>query len=431
VLHDRLERARVSHVRFESVPLRRWTADSWGLDIVHGPSAGKVKTAAYIPYSGRLPTHGATGPLVYVAASDTVKPGSLAGKVALFDVGIPALTVGEFSLLATQIYDPRKQINPADPYQRAWAGDFTTRLLQLEVGSPVAVIGILPLDDADAVGAYYPYDGQIRSTPGVYVARRAGVKLKTLAGTGTPVRVTLRTSVAEVKTRNLLGVIPGRTGNREFVVLHSHTDGPNGVEDDGPDAIVAMAQYLARIPRQDIPRTIMILLTSGHFAGGVGARGFVTRHKYDLVPRIAAAITVEHLGAKEWAPQPDGSIRPTGKQEIGAFFMPTNAALAAASYRQLVAGAAAPALVARPLNPKPTSIHQPAWPGEGQYLWNNAGIATTNYITGPTYLLNAGVNTVDRTDFERVRTEAIAFTEMALALGRVPKGSLRVPAPGD
>jgi hypothetical protein len=83
------------------------------------------------------------------------------------------------------------------------------------------------------------------------------------------------------------------------------------------------------------------------------------------------------------------------------------------------------------LNPRPTSIHQPAWPGEGQYLWNNAGIATTNYITGPTYLLNAGVNTVDRTDFERVRTEAIAFTEMALALGRVPKTSLRVPAPGD
>jgi hypothetical protein len=436
VLHDRLARAGVSGLRFESVPLRRWTAERWGLDVVSGPSTGKVRTAAYIPYSGVLTTGRAAGPLAYVAASDTVAPGSLRGKVALFDVAIPQFTVGLFEGLGTKllpnpVYNPNGQVKPSDPYLRSWAGDFTTRLVQLQAGNPEAVIGILPLDDVDADGAYYPYDGQIRSVPGVYVARREGARLKALAGTGTSVRLTLNTSVADVKTRNLLGFIPGRTGSREFVVLHSHTDGPNGTEDNGPDAIVAIAQYLARLPRHAIPRTIMILLTTGHFAGGVGALGFTARHKHDLVPRIAAAITVEHLGADEWAPQPDGSIEPTGLPELAAFFMPVNAALNEASYGELVRADAGVGLVCDPLNPHPPSPHVAAWPGEGQYLYNDAGIATTNYITGPTYLLNWGVDTTRRTNFDRLRRHAIAFTEMALGLGRVPRDQLAVPAPGD
>ena len=44
----------------------------------------------------------------------------------------------------------------------------------------------------------------------------------------------------------------------------------------------------------------MILLTTGHFAGGNGARAFIKRHKGDLVKRTNAALTIEHLGLREW-----------------------------------------------------------------------------------------------------------------------------------
>ena len=50
---------------------------------------------------------------------------------------------------------------------------------------------------------------------------------------------------------------------------------------------------------------------------------------------------------------------------------------------------------------------------------------TSNYITGPTYLLNRGIRTTDMVNFKRVRAEAIAFTEMILRLGRTPRGKLR------
>ena len=52
-------------------------------------------------------------------------------------------------------------------------------------------------------------------------------------------------------------------------------------------------------------------------------------------------------------------------------------------------------------------------------------LPTANYITGPTYLLNWGIPTLDKLDVALMRREAIAFTEMLLALSRVPKARLR------
>ena len=83
------------------------------------------------------------------------------------------------------------------------------------------------------------------------------------------------------------------------MTLHCHTDGSNAIEDNGPGAIVAISQYLARLPRTALPHTIMILLTTGHFAGGNGSRAFRKRHADDLVERTNAAVTIEHLGLND------------------------------------------------------------------------------------------------------------------------------------
>ncbi|PLY45839.1 hypothetical protein CSZ94_04415 [Janthinobacterium sp. ROICE36] len=91
------------------------------------------------------------------------------------------------------------------------------------------------------------------------------------------------------------------------MVLHSHTDGPNALADNGPNAIVDMAQYLARLPRDSLPRSIMLLLSSGHLAGDVGIEQFIDHHNDDgLTQRIRAMLTIEHLGALEWLPDSNG-----------------------------------------------------------------------------------------------------------------------------
>ena len=56
----------------------RWSAESFGLELLGGPSAGPVKVAAYFPRSLQTPPGGVTGPLVYggVAPAPSVNGGT-------------------------------------------------------------------------------------------------------------------------------------------------------------------------------------------------------------------------------------------------------------------------------------------------------------------------------------------------------------------
>ena len=94
-------------------------------------------------------------------------------------------------------------------------------------------------------------------------------------------------TVRQVQTRNLVGILPGKSD--ELMVLASYTDGTNGLENNGPNCIVDMAQYLARLPQDSLPRSVMLLLTGGRLAGGAGIAQFMDRHKDDgLTQRMAA-----------------------------------------------------------------------------------------------------------------------------------------------
>lgn len=161
------------------------------------------------------------------------------------------------------------------------------------------------------------------------------------------------------------------------MILQSHHDGTNGVEDNGPEAIVAMAQYLARLPRCALPRTVLILLSTGHFADGdLGTKAFVTKHHDDLIARAAAAVTIEHLGAMEWLP---GPARVTDDR------------------------------VMRPWVPVPGREEALAWPGEGEAFWSLGSLPAGNFITGPSYLLKGGMRVADMIDIAALRRQAIAF----------------------
>src|SRR5262249_47740879 len=161
-------------------------------------------------------------------------------------------------------------------------------LVRAEAAACVCVLD-LPADAAH--GAYYPYDGVIRPVPGVFVDAATGARLFRAAAAGASARVELRSQTREVKTRNLLGLVPGASD--ELLLLHCPPDGPNATEDNGPNAIVAISQYLPRLPRRSLPRSVMVLLTTGHFAGGAGVKAFVERHRNGTLRRTAAAVTLE------------------------------------------------------------------------------------------------------------------------------------------
>jgi hypothetical protein len=421
VLHGRLKQAKVQDVHFEALPHRRWLADSWSLEV----NGHRVQTASYIPYSGGTQPRGVTGPLVEVDLSSPLQAGSLRGRIALFSLPLQPLTFSTFDALAYKTYDPAGIDAPQAMYARAWLS-ITTLIGMLEAlvrAEAAACVCVLDLPADAAHGAYYPYDGKIRPVPGVFVDRVTGASLRNAAAAGARARLVLRSQSKLVQTRNVVGLIPG--ASPELVLLHSHTDGPNAIEDNGPNAIVAISQYLARLPRSSLPRSVMVLLTTGHFAGGAGVIAFVKRHRHTTLRRTAAALTLEHLGAREWNPQPDGRSRLTGHLEPGTLFTPESSALVKASYAALVRAGDDPSSVLRPYVATPGSPDGNGWPAEGTQLWTMGHLPTANYITGPTYLLNWGIPTVDKLDLARMRAEAMSFTEMLLALAHDPVARLR------
>lgn len=429
-LHTRLACAGVTQLSYEQVPLTRWSVDSWSLAVASGASAGPVQTAAYVPYSGSTPAAGVTAPLVYLDSKTTPTAANAGGKIVLFDVPQAPTTVGVFQFLSLASYDPDHSLSPTQVYNRPYLAMPTTLLDQLSAAGVAGAIGILPVPYATAHGAYYPYDRILRQAPSVFVDQDVGVTLKQLAAAGTtPMTLTLPATVSQVMTRNLIGIIPGSSD--ELTVINSHTDGTNGLEDNGPNAIVGMAEYLTRLPKAALPRTIMVLLSSGHFAGGVGVENFLSTHQSDgLLGRIASVVTVEHMGAQEYAPDSNGLLVATGNPELGAFFTPKIQPLVDASYNALKNADAKPGLVVQPTNPGGDgSADNPVWPGEGQYFYGIGGLPTANYITGPYYLLNWGVSTADKIDFTRMRNEMVAFTQMQLDLSRVSKTDLATISP--
>jgi hypothetical protein len=437
-LARRLRAAGVKDVRFEALPMRRWTAEHWSLDIVDGAQPGSlsgsqpgaVPVAAYVPYSGDTPATGVTAPLITLP-KDKAQDGTLAGKIVVFDLPKIPLTMGYFMKQALFSYDPQNTLTAQTPYERPHNGiglvdGFRKRV---EAAGAAGAIVVLDASPADARGAYYPYDAVFHQVPMLFVDREAGARLKALAGGGANVRLVLTAAAKDVETRNVIGIIPGASD--ELTVINSHTDGTNGVEDNGPNAIIAIAQYLARLPKQSLPRSIMVLLTSGHFAGGNGAVDFLRRHRNDgSLGRVASVVTIEHLGAQEWLVNAQdrsnpGQLAPTGQPEMAAIFTPKVAALVDASSAMLRRADATRSFVLPPQNPENKGTGAVVWPGEGQYFWGQGDIPTVNYISGPSYLLHWGVSTADKIDYERMRRESISFTQMLLDLSRVPASELR------
>ena len=437
-LAARLQDAGVTGVTTEGVPLKLWDPTGWSLEVVGGAGAGPVPVAAYVPYSGITPAGGVTGPLSLLTLgtginSDAVPPVA-PGTIGLVEVKGAPLVVGEFDAVdygAPSEPHHRPGYSPASLYDRAWVDQGNVEsVLQAYQGKGLAgLVFILDLPAVAAQGMYMPYHGVLYDTPAVFVDRDTGSALEQVALGGGRAHLVLEANVRQISTPNVYGFIPGAT--EELVILESHHDGTNGLEENGCEAIVAIGRYLASLERCSLPRSVLLLCATGHFAGNaLGCTTFVERHKDDLVARTAAAITIEHLGALEWLADSSGNYVKTGQYELGGIFSaPFNAVIdpCRASLQQ------AQVTEDRVMRPFSTGSSPDGliWPGDGQPLWAIAGLPSANFITGPAYLLNGGMRVFDLIDMHAFRRQALAFGDLILTLTRTPLQALQQRRPDD
>ena len=113
-----------------------------------------------------------------VPAGTTPAPGSLAGKIAVVDVPITVVPLSFFTRAAYPgaTYDPHHLENPSALYNRPYLNGMVPLLDALDTAGAAGVIAVLDFPSAAADGSYFPYDGIIRKTPGVYVDRSNAIE---------------------------------------------------------------------------------------------------------------------------------------------------------------------------------------------------------------------------------------------------------------
>lgn len=399
---------KIDGVRMRSVRyrIRRWDHRGTTLSMEGGPLA----VAGPIPYSRPTDARGVTASLAYLPPGQAITAASAAGRIVVRD-----------RLAGSGKEDP-----------------------ELEAAAAAGAAGLLFVKDLprrQIRGFYRPYRGIHWEVPGAYLGADEGQRIKDALAAGGEVRATLavRAAVRPAATRMLLATLPG-AGRRRFVV-ESHTDGVNAVWDNGSVAMLAMARYLARLPRACRP-PVEFAFTTGHLyqhlvsraEGGGSALQLAKRldSEYDH-GRVAAVLALEHLGAYHYrrVPRTNGPghvLRRTDDHEVLAISVTESERLRAA-VRRAVARVGPTAVIAGLDAPDPGRV--PAhcsFGGEGG-PYNQRLLPTVGAIAGPEVLFAPAFG-MEAVDFSFMRRQSLAFANLLLVLSHMPQAAIagEIPA---
>jgi hypothetical protein len=394
----------------------RWLVDDWSLELLDGPGKGPIPVAAYQPYSGNTPPSGVVAPLAYLGAvpplglsgnpqdvaalRDAITrlrgelddwaraaiagiPGGVKGRIVLVDTQMAPLTERDFAPLTTYTYNPGASLLATPNFKRTVFSEIPSPSVFIEAGA-VGYIATLDASPACAAGIYGPYGNAITGLPSLLLDRDAGAKLRTYAEGLPQARLTMTASLDRMHTPQLVGILAGDGSTDEVIILNTHTDGMNFVEENGGVGLVWLARYFASLPPARRPkRTLVFSAVSGHFAGpdtgGDGlpqTEGFIDRHP-DLVKRAVASLTIEHFGCAEWLDDEFG-YHPTGEPDMFVIW----------HSQTPIAGPVVESMTANQLR------HSRALRPAGNYMiavgtaFNERGVPTVSSIVAPNYLVS-------------------------------------------
>ena len=418
----------------------RWEVRRTALQLLSRDSQQDVAVSSYYPYSGQTTPAGVEGELVYLGSlpedgspPEDVFSADLKGKIALVDAPLPPMPLSEWYKVWA-VYNPHGDTTfPATMLRVPYHLFLVPGLAKArEAGALGVIFAWTNVSEENAADQYLPFplpfppfpDRGLQNLPALWVGRQAGDSLRHGAETGCKVRLTLEADVIpNSPTRTLIAMLPGQS-SEEVIIVNTHTDGPNAIEENGGLALLALAKYFARQPRSTRKRTLVFALTTGHFASAYlpSIVGVIERHP-DLILKTVAGLTIEHLGTREWIDDPSGyHYHPTGLHELAWAYCPLKPE--ADLFLQSLQGTQAHRVaVLNPVTgPNPLDWH---WLGEGLPLYL-VGIPMIAYIAPPNYLLAGPAHgDIDKVDPTRMYGEITAFAKTLRRLDRVPALALK------
>ena len=466
-------------MRTDRLTFSRWLAREFALTVSVPASAGRsgpVPLTYYYPYSGQTPPGGVTGPLVdlglYPLATGYTEAfwAPARGGIALVRAVPPEFSL-DLAQTATGGYVPGQISAMAAIEYAAYAAALANPVFQgifepvplldaRNAGVRGVVVAWTGLPDEEVVNQYNPFTTSYPAPsglpspgdpgcPAVWVGDAAGTELAGLAAGGQASATLVLTAdiTAGAATETVWGWLKGSGDTGEHIIINTHTDGPNAVEENGGLGLLALAWHLAALPSRN--RDMYFALVTGHFQlpqfsstilnpvhPEVG-QGAVSRWMLDH-PHIWQAavlgVTAEHLGATMWTDDPvTGQYVPAGGSEWGATYTMPRDVLSLINAEKDAYLSAVRAVNASGWPDYPVATVRPGtlpvYVGEGSSLYA-AGLGTVSLCPSPTYLLQAGdarqpqLLDLDKLDQRLMYGQILALAQTIGTLDALPVSAL-------
>lgn len=305
---------------------RRWEEKRSSIEIIDGGERINVPVSSAYPYSGETSPEGITEELVYVKSPADIP--KTKGKIAVFDIA-------NINFLPSEIAFDKRTSYPEDVVlEKKYEGPVITSFVQCFYGmlskltKAKAVILIWKgLHDDCIKGQYLSFIMGYQNIPMLWVNETDGKRITEAAKSHKKARFLLEAEIEEnAFTESFYCILRGKN-EKETVIVNTHTDGTNCVEENGP---IALLQLMKNMKDMELERTHIFVFTTGHFRlphfEDIRTGAFQSASRWLAMHRelwdgkgdhfkCVANLTLEHMGCMEWR-DIDGEYKYTGKPEV-------------------------------------------------------------------------------------------------------------------
>lgn len=305
---------------------RRWEEKNSSIDILDGDNQISIPVSSAYPYSGETDENGVTGELVYVdSPADLTK---ISGKIAVFDIS-------NINFIPSEIAFDKRSSYPEDVVLPSkYEGPVITSFVQCFYGifsklakAKAAILIWKGLHDDCVQGQYLSFIMGYQKIPMLWVNQTQGEKVTDAAKAHKSAKLVLTANIEEnAFTESFYCILKGKR-EKEAVIVNTHTDGTNCVEENGA---IALLQLMKNLNGQELERTHIFVFTTGHFRlpkfKDIRTGSFQSASRWLAMHRelwdgkgdhfkCVANLTLEHMGCKEWR-EVDGEYKYTGEQDV-------------------------------------------------------------------------------------------------------------------
>lgn len=406
----------------------RWKERSSSLTIHSYGKDEEIEVSSAWPYSGETGPLGVTAEVVEIFGKH-LNYLPAAGKIAL-------VNVHDLGKIPSGIAFNQRKSYPAGLNVPAYyKGPVATSFVNIPLLSAAKLAGVKAviciwqgMSREMVKGQYLPFILGYQGIPCLWVCEEDGEKLIHAAKVKNKVTLVLDAKKEKMaNSESFYTVLEGKNKD-EAIIVNTHTDGVNCVEENGPIAMLAMMKYLKQC---ELERSIIFVFVTGHFRlpsfkqNDIQASSKWLKNHRDMWDgknghiKAVAGVAVEHLGAVEWK-DVDGVYQKTN--DIDAELVYTaNKTMDDIYYKSLEGRT-----LVRTISLKGHNILHF---GEGQPL-RNVGIPDIGFVPAPDYLTAVSENhEMDKFSIDLMYEQIQSFVKMVLLIDETPTKEIGSPDP--